>query len=105
MPTKTKVHDPLIDELPPAEERKPQTPEEVKFDVDVEPYVTGGKIYWRWTIVDHNAKGYVGDYSGHSNAALHCAECAADDAKEYVARIRQTLALKLSAPDVMRLTI
>lgn len=97
--------DPLIEELPPAPDAKPESADEVKFDVQISPYVVGGKHYFRWEILDHNHKGYVGDYSGHRDSNFETDQEAVSNATDYIARIRQAVELKLNAPDSYRITL
>lgn len=110
MATRKAAVDPLIEELPPEQESKPVSAADVKFDVEISSYVAGGRRYFRWTILDHNGKGYVGDYSSHSSVlpdgrTLNSSDEAEDDAREYIRRIRETIELKLNAPDAYRVTL
>lgn len=97
--------DPLKEELPPAAEPKPDNATDVKFEIQISPYVVGGKTYFRWTILDHNHKGYVGDYSAHSDSGYEHALDAEGGAEEYVDRIRHAVDLKLNAPESYRITL
>src|SRR5688572_22694839 len=97
--------DPLKEELPPAPEPKPSKAEEVYFDVQIAPYVVSGKHYFRWTVIDHNHKGYVGDYSGHNESGFINPSEAEESAQEYVDRIRAAVELKLNAPDSYVITL
>lgn len=97
--------DPLVEELPPTPELKPGTAADVKFEVQITPYVIGGKTNYRWEILDHSHKGYVGDYAGHRDAGFESGPDAEDNAAAYVDRIRQAVELKLNAPDAYRITL
>jgi hypothetical protein len=104
-PRKKAETDPLVEELPPAPEAKPTKADEVQFDVQISPYVVGGKHFFRWEILDHNHKGYVGDYSGHRESGFEDTESAESNVREYVSRVRQAVELKLSAPESYRITL
>lgn len=81
---------------------------DITFDVEISSYVVGGRTYFRWLILDHNGKGYVGDYAGHSSPAgidLPSADAAEDNARDYIRRIREAIELKLNAPDAYRITL
>lgn len=97
--------DPLVEELPPAPEPKPGTAAEVKFEIQITPYVVSGTTFYRWEILDHNHKGYVGDYAGHRDSGFRIPEDAEADAALYVDRVRQAVTLKLNAPDSYRITL
>lgn len=97
--------DPLVQELPPAPEPKPESADDVFFDVQISPYVVGGKNYYRWTILEHNHTGYVGDYTGQGDAGFAEPEEAEANATEYVKRIRAAVNLKLNAPESYRITL
>lgn len=97
--------DPLKEELPPAPEPKPKNASEVYFDVQISPYVVGGRNYFRWEILEHNHTGYVGDYSGHRDSNFDSAEEAEKDARQYVERIRAAVDLKLNAPESYVITL
>lgn len=97
--------DPLTEELPPAPEPKPESAEDVYFDVQISPYVVGGKTHFRWEILEHNHTGYVGDYSGHRDSGFDTPAEAENAAAQYVARVREAVRLKLSAPDSYRITL
>lgn len=82
--------------------------DDVTFDVEISTYVASGKTWFRWTILDHNAKGYVGDYSGHKSypdKPLHSRDEAEASARDYVNRIREAVQLKLNAPGAYRITL
>lgn len=104
-PRKAAAVDPLKEELPPAPEAKPTKASEVTFEVQIQPYVIQGKTYFRWEILDHNHKGYVGDYSGHRDSGFHDPDSAVADAEAYVTRIREAVDLKLNAPDAYVITL
>jgi hypothetical protein len=97
--------DPLITELPEAEEPRPKTASDVFFDVEISPYVVSGEHFFRWTIVGHNAQDYVGSYVGQSQNSHKTAGEAEESAAEFVSRIRHTVDLKLNAPDSYRITL
>ena len=98
--------DPLKEELPPVpEEPKPESAADLFFDVEISPYVVGGQHYYRWTILDHNAKAYAGDYVGHTEAQYLSSEQAEQQAAEYVNRVRAAVELKLNMPDSYRITL
>lgn len=106
--TRKAAVDPLVEELPQVQESKPNTANDVKFDVEISAYVAGGSNFFRWKIVDQNAKEYVGDYTEHvsvPDAGLRSAEQAEANAKEYIERVRQAIDLKLSAPEAYRITL
>lgn len=101
---KTQV-DPLVEELPPAPEPRPQEASEVKFTVEISPYIVGGSTYFRWTVRDNTHKGYTGDYAGHSDSGYHSATDAEGGAEEYIERIRHAVDLKLAVPDSYTITL
>jgi hypothetical protein len=102
---KTPAVDPLVAELPEVEEPKPTKGTDVKFEIEISPYVVQGETFFRWTIIDHNAKPFIGEYSGQSEASYKSAETAEIGAALYVDRIRHTVELKLNAPDSYRITL
>lgn len=104
-PRKAAAVDPLVAELPPATEPKPTTAEDVTFEIQISPYVVSGKTHFRWEILDHNHRGYVGDYSGHRDGGFETPQDAEDDAAIYVARIRHAVELKLAVPDSYTITL
>lgn len=92
--------DPLVEELPPEPvEPSPAKAEDIKFTVQVSPYVVNGDVFYRWQIIDHEAKAYIADYSGQGNSGLPAKEIAETDAAQYVERIRHTVDLKLNLPE------
>lgn len=100
--TRKAAVDPLIAELP---EAKPKDSLEVKFEIQISPYVVQGRTRWRWEILDHNFKGYSGDYSGHRDANFDTAVDAEADAEVYIERIRAAVQLKLDVPDAYTITL
>lgn len=106
--TRKAAVDPLVEELPPEQESKPITADDVRFEIEIMPYVAAGSTYFRWILVNHNAKGFVGDYSGHMSlpdARLRSTDEAENDAQDYVERIRHAVDLKLNQPDSYRITL
>lgn len=97
--------DPLVEELPISEEPRPKRASDVKFEIEISPYVVGGRHFFRWVIIDHNAKPYIGDYVGHNDSSYESTAEAEIGATEYVDRIRYAVDLKLSAPEAYRITI
>lgn len=97
--------DPLKEELPPATDPKPDKAYDVKFEVQIVPYIISGQTLFRWVILDHNHKGYVGDYSGHQDAGYESETDAEGGAELYVDRIRHAVDLKLNAPDSYTITL
>jgi hypothetical protein len=95
--------DPLAEELP--DEPKPVKASEVEFEVQILPYVVTGKVYYRWTILKNNKRGWVGDYAGHNDSGYESPEAAEDAASVYVERIRVALDLKLNVPDAYTITL
>lgn len=103
-PRKQQV-DPLVEELPPAPEPRPQEASDVKFTVEISPYVIGGSTYFRWTVRDNTHKGYSGDYAGHSDGGYDTAPAAEFGAHEYIDRIRKAVQLKLDVPNSYTITL
>lgn len=103
--TRKAAVDPLVEELPPVQESKPTDALDVKFEVEISPYVVSGKTYFRWEIVSHNHVIYVGDYSGHRDSGYEHALDAEAGAEEYINRIRHAVELKLNVPDSYRITL
>jgi hypothetical protein len=64
-----------------------------------------GKVYYRWTILKNNKRGWVGDYAGHNDSGFESPEAAEDGASVYVERIRVALDLKLNVPDAYTITL
>lgn len=104
-PRKTATVDPLVAELPPLTEAKPESAYDVKFEVEISPYVVGGRTYFRFQILEHNFKAYVGDYTGHQDAGYEFALDAEAAAGEYIDRIRHAVELKLNVPDSYTITL
>jgi hypothetical protein len=104
-PRKTTAVDPLVAELPPMTEAKPESAWDVKFEVEISPYVVSGKTYFRFQILDHSFKAYAGDYTGHQDAGFHSATDAEGGASEYIDRIRSAVELKLNVPDSYTITL
>jgi hypothetical protein len=94
--------DPLIEELPPVQESKPTSADDVEFEIEISPYVVGGKTYFRWEIIGHTYSSYIGDYVGHRDSGYDEPKDAETGAAEYVARIRHAVDLKLNVPDSYR---
>jgi hypothetical protein len=46
----------------------------VKFEIEISPYVVQGETFFRWTILDHNAKAFVGEYAGQTEASYKTAK-------------------------------
>lgn len=106
--TRKAVVDPLIEELPPEQESKPTTAADVSFEIEIMPYVVSGETYFRWIVVNHNAREFIGDYSGHTSvpdAGLRTASEAEANAREYVGRVRHAVELKLNVPDSYRIFV
>lgn len=95
--------DPLTEELP--DEPRPRHALDVQFEVQIVPYVVTGSVFYRWTILKNNKRGWVGDYSGQTESGFSTAEAAEDGASVYVERIRYALDLKLNAPDAYTITL
>ena len=95
--------DPLAEELP--DEPKPLRASEVEFEVQIVPYVVTGTVFYRWTILKNNKRGWVGDYAGHNESGFATAEAAEDNAALYVERIRHAVDLKLNVPDAYIITL
>jgi hypothetical protein len=105
MATPRKAVDPLVAELPPIPEAKPESANDVKFEIEISPYVVSGKTYFRFQVLDHNFKAYAGDYTGHQDAGYYTANDAEDGAVEYIKRIRHAVELKLNVPDSYTITL
>lgn len=97
--------DPLVEELPPAPEQRPSAATDVSFQIQISPYVAAGKHFFRWVVLEHTHKGYVGDYAGHGESGFYSVSEAERGAREYVARVRQAVELKLNAPESIILTM
>lgn len=97
--TRKAAVDPLVEELPPVQESKPNEASDVTFEIEISPYVVSGKTFFRWEIVTHNYKAYAGDYSGHRDSGYSSATDAEGGAHEYVERVRHAVELKLNVPD------
>jgi len=95
--------DPLTEELPP--EPRPSSAGDIRFEVQISPYVVSGTVFYRWAIVTNSHKDYVSDYTGHNNSGYRTADEAEDAAVEYVERIRQTVDLKLNVPDAYLISL
>lgn len=105
MATTKKTVDPLLEELPPGFPLQPLSADLLEFTVEISPYIIGGATRWRWEIVEHNYKGYVGDHTGQREGQFHSAEECEAGVKEHIARIRQTVQQKLDAPNSYRITL
>lgn len=106
MATRRKAEtDPLIEELPEPTEPRPESADDVKFDIDISPYVVNGAVFYRWDLVSHTHETHIGSYAGHNSPSHMTAEAAEEDARAYVSRIRHTLALKLDLPETVRITL
>jgi hypothetical protein len=103
--TRKAAVDPLIEELSPGQESKPDSPDDVVFDVQISPYVVGGKHYFRWEILNHSYKSFAGDHSGRRDAGFYTQKEAEDDAKRHIVDIRAVVELKLNAPGSYVITI
>lgn len=99
------VVDPLIEELPPADEPKPESATDVNFVVEISPYVVSARTFFRWEIVENTYKSYTGDYVGHRDSGYYTTVEAEAGAADYIQRVRQAVELKLSVPDSYRITL
>jgi hypothetical protein len=95
--------DPLAEELP--DEPRPQHALDVQFEVQIVPYIVTGTVYYRWTILKNNKRGWVGDYAGHNESGYPTADDAENGAALYVERIRHAVDLKLTVPDSYTITL
>jgi hypothetical protein len=64
--------DPLAEELP--DEPRPQHALDVQFEVQIVPYIVTGTVFYRWTILKNNKRGWAGDYAGHNESGYATAE-------------------------------
>lgn len=75
------------------------TPDEIRFKVRIFPVIFQGNYYWRWTLVDHSAKPYIGDFTKivdpDNYGSVSEAETAA---RRQVNNIRHVSGLKLNQP-------
>lgn len=80
-------------------EPKPVTPDEMRFKVRIHPVIIQGNYYWRWNLIDHSAKPYVGDFTSIVDPDNYGSpELAEEAARRQVANIRHVSGLKLNQP-------
>lgn len=103
--TRKAATDPLLDELPPHPDPRPDSANDIKFTVEISPYVVGGTVFYRWGIVDHTHRNHIPDYIGQGNGGHPTKAHAEKDAATFVERIRHTVNLKLTAPDAYTITL
>lgn len=80
-------------------ERKPETAAEIRFKVRIFPVIFQGHYYWRWTLVDHSAKPYIGDFTKIVDPDNYGTQVGAEEAaKRQIENIRHVSGLKLNQP-------
>lgn len=80
-------------------EPKPVTPDDIRFKVRIYPVILQGDYYWKWVLVDHSAKPYVGDFTKIVDPDSYgTQELAEEAARRQVTNIRHVSGLKLNQP-------